>query len=128
MPRKNCKYCKSDKHNIDDCPQVICRNCKQRGHVDWKCEWITQKKKKPIIKKDEKKNKKTDGFLYKRQKAYINNLFIILDNGKKPPVFSCKEEWDDVNDTSQSWINKEINKFYTDTDRIAKKIKKNINK
>ena len=33
-----CKYCKSQEHYIDNCPDIICRLCKQFGHPHWKCK------------------------------------------------------------------------------------------
>ena len=33
-----CKYCKKKDHNIDDCPDIICRVCKLFGHPHWKCD------------------------------------------------------------------------------------------
>ena len=35
---RSCKYCKSPEHKIDNCPDVICLNCKKVGHPHWLCE------------------------------------------------------------------------------------------
>ena len=54
---KYCKYCKKKNHNIDYCPEIICKLCKQYGHPHWKCKL---KKKDisvtPIIKENTKEN------------------------------------------------------------------------
>ncbi len=42
MPPPSCKYCKSESHRIDDCPDVVCLNCKQVGHPHWRCNWSTE--------------------------------------------------------------------------------------
>ena len=32
-----CQYCHSTTHNINNCPNIICRYCKQSGHPKWLC-------------------------------------------------------------------------------------------
>jgi hypothetical protein len=44
-----CKYCKSKEHMIDNCPDIICRICKESGHPHWKCN----------LKKEDKSNRPT---------------------------------------------------------------------
>ena len=34
----NCKYCHMSTHYIDDCPTIICKNCKDIGHPQWLCK------------------------------------------------------------------------------------------
>jgi hypothetical protein len=47
-----CKYCHLDGHLIDDCPTIICKNCREVGHPNWLCQKknttapISPKKKK----------------------------------------------------------------------------------
>ena len=42
MRSARCKYCKMEDHYIDDCPDILCKRCNDRGHPHWKC---TGKKK-----------------------------------------------------------------------------------
>lgn len=44
-----CKYCKSKEHMIDNCPDIICRICKDSGHPHWNCN----------LKKEDKSNRPT---------------------------------------------------------------------
>ena len=55
----NCKYCHLNTHYIDECPTIICKNCKKVGHPQWLC---TQSKL----------NKKTNNI-------NTNNKFSITD-------------------------------------------------
>jgi len=34
----NCKYCHLKTHNIDKCPTIICKICKDIGHPQWLCK------------------------------------------------------------------------------------------
>tara|TARA_B100000683_G_C12230692_1_gene448963 strand:- start:50 stop:322 length:273 start_codon:yes stop_codon:yes gene_type:complete len=36
--KKICKYCKSNEHIIDFCPEILCKICNERGHPHWKCK------------------------------------------------------------------------------------------
>ena len=33
-----CQYCHSKDHTINNCPNIICRYCKQVGHPKWLCK------------------------------------------------------------------------------------------
>ena len=35
---KHCKYCKLTDHYIDNCPDILCKKCNDRGHPHWKCQ------------------------------------------------------------------------------------------
>lgn len=48
-----CKYCKSQNHFIDTCPDIICRLCKQYGHPHWKCK----DKQQPTSQENKQQNK-----------------------------------------------------------------------
>jgi len=47
-----CQYCHSKDHNINNCPTIICRYCKQIGHPKWLCKnkEVNKNKKKFIDK------------------------------------------------------------------------------
>ena len=47
-----CQYCHSNQHNINNCPNIICRYCKEIGHPKWLC--------KNKDNKDNKENELTD--------------------------------------------------------------------
>ena len=47
-----CKYCKSDKHMIDTCPEILCKICNKKGHPHWKC--TVKNNKKEIIETENK--------------------------------------------------------------------------
>lgn len=32
-----CQYCHSKEHDINHCPVIICRYCRQVGHPKWLC-------------------------------------------------------------------------------------------
>lgn len=34
----SCQYCHSKEHDINNCPIIICRYCKQVGHPKWLCK------------------------------------------------------------------------------------------
>ena len=33
-----CQYCHSEEHDINNCPVIVCRYCKQVGHPKWLCK------------------------------------------------------------------------------------------
>lgn len=47
-----CQYCHSKDHDINNCPTIICRYCKQVGHPKWLCKNKDQKPKKKYIEKN----------------------------------------------------------------------------
>lgn len=58
-----CKYCHLKTHNIDKCPTIICKNCKEIGHPQWLCKEKKNVKSNMLEKKycfsDEIKKKNT---------------------------------------------------------------------
>ena len=55
-----CKYCKSPDHFIDNCTDIICRQCKQYGHPHWKCKNKQQNTfQQQSNNKNQKNNKQT---------------------------------------------------------------------
>ena len=38
----NCKYCHDKNHQIDKCPNIICKKCNEQGHPQWLCSEITK--------------------------------------------------------------------------------------
>jgi hypothetical protein len=44
-----CKYCKKNNHEIEKCPDIICKNCKNYGHPHWKCKSKNNISSNPII-------------------------------------------------------------------------------
>ena len=52
-----CQYCHSNQHNINNCPTIICRYCKEIGHPKWLCK-NKDNKDKDREKKNNKKEKK----------------------------------------------------------------------
>ena len=48
-----CQYCHSKDHDINHCPTIICRYCKQIGHPKWLCKNKDQKQKnKKFVEKN----------------------------------------------------------------------------
>lgn len=49
-----CQYCHSPDHDINNCPVIICRYCKQVGHPKWLCKnkGVKNIKKKKFVEKD----------------------------------------------------------------------------
>lgn len=33
-----CKYCRNINHKIDECPEILCKNCNKKGHPHWNCK------------------------------------------------------------------------------------------
>ena len=69
-----CHYCHSCEHNINDCPNIICRYCNEVGHPKWLCK---NKNKKNDKNNKSKKNNEKDIMLYN---YIIENNNIYLDN------------------------------------------------
>ena len=40
-----CHYCHSADHNINNCPTIVCRYCKEVGHPKWLCQNKNNKSK-----------------------------------------------------------------------------------
>lgn len=59
-----CQYCHSKDHDINNCPVIICRYCKQVGHPKWLC-------KNRDKYKDKDKNYKTKKFIEKNIEYYL---------------------------------------------------------
>lgn len=51
-----CQYCHSNTHNINNCPIIVCRYCKQVGHPKWLCTTKEVKDKNSKNKKIIEKN------------------------------------------------------------------------
>ncbi len=51
----NCKYCHLNTHYIDNCPTIICKNCKDIGHPQWLCK-MSKSSPNKTDDKDKKKN------------------------------------------------------------------------
>lgn len=48
-----CQYCHSKEHDINNCPTIVCRYCKQVGHPKWLCKNKGEKQKnKKYIEKN----------------------------------------------------------------------------
>ena len=71
MSKMNCKYCHLSTHYIDECPTIICKNCKKVGHPQWLCSQSKIVKKNnnnfslsnDIIKKKSNDNKTITSYL-----------------------------------------------------------------
>ncbi len=72
-----CKYCKKLDHIIDNCPDIVCKKCKQQGHTHWKCKQ-TGKVVKNVVKK--------------RIPIVSKNINIVTNNN----IFNVLEEEEDV--------------------------------
>lgn len=70
----SCKYCRKNTHIIDNCPEILCKNCKKYGHPHWKC------KKNPIEKNFDKKNSLRNANINTNTK---NKEMVITDNNIK---------------------------------------------
>jgi len=78
----NCKYCHMNTHYIDECPTIICKNCKKVGHPQWLCGTSKNTVKKNNIKINDGnkflllsdeiiKKKSNDNINYKTISSYI---------------------------------------------------------
>ena len=65
----NCKYCHLTTHNIDKCPTIICKNCKEIGHPQWLC------KDKKIVK----------NVINKTKNINLDKKYTFSDELKKSP-------------------------------------------
>jgi hypothetical protein len=76
----NCKYCHLNTHYIDECPTIICKNCKKVGHPQWLCGQSKVNKKNTVKANDNKflllndeiiKKKSNDNINYKTIASYL---------------------------------------------------------
>ena len=84
MKKMLCKYCKSDKHTIDNCTELLCKICNKKGHPHWKCPLNKKEKKKEVIQEidiDDKLIKLPSEIkLYNMNKEYtIEELYALKD-------------------------------------------------
>lgn len=49
MRSARCKYCKMEDHYIDECPDILCKRCNDRGHPHWKCTGKKSSSSKPSV-------------------------------------------------------------------------------
>lgn len=107
-----CKYCKKKDHEIDDCPEIICKKCRIVGHPFWKCRNTTNKKKDK--NKDSKQTLKKPLFKKEQDKTEINqkenskqfglfNRNLIKKHDETPAKINPVEKQDIV--TGESWAN-----------------------
>jgi len=73
-----CKYCKNKNHAIDNCPDIICRICKQYGHPHWKCKKnLTNKSHGPTIQVS---NNTSNNISKKKHRPSKFNTFESTEN------------------------------------------------
>jgi phosphate starvation-inducible PhoH-like protein len=83
MSKMNCKYCHLSTHYIDECPTIICKNCKKVGHPQWLC---SQNKivKKIILTRPAVEAGESLGFLpgdlKEKIDPYLRPLYDALDD------------------------------------------------
>ena len=130
-----CKYCKSTDHVIDDCKEIVCKNCKKHGHVHWKCVYnknndikIQKKEKKEKKEKNEKKNKRNirdnEYLIHKRLRKYISNIFEIYDLGGTIPIEIRNDVWNSEIENND-WQVEEMTKWGLIIEKILNDLKKN---
>ncbi len=68
----NCKYCKKTTHTIDNCPDIMCKICKQSGHPHWRC----RKEKENIVRENHISNKKEESL--EDYLKYLDKEWITL--------------------------------------------------
>ena len=70
-----CQYCHSKEHDINHCPVIICRYCRQVGHPKWLCP-----------NKDNKENK--DNKVKKKYNEKNINYYLKIQNLKWSDVIN----------------------------------------
>lgn len=75
----NCKYCHLSTHYIDNCPTIICKNCKDVGHPQWLCKQKKNSKQNNVkftenkysMSEDIKKKSSSDNIINKNINYYL---------------------------------------------------------
>lgn len=73
-----CHYCHSSDHNINDCPNIICRYCNEVGHPKWLCKNKNKKNDKNDKNNKPKKNNEKDISYYLKLKLKKWSEIIYL--------------------------------------------------
>ena len=78
-----CHYCHSADHNINNCPTIVCRYCKEVGHPKWLCQNKNNKSKtsystsniKPAYKTYDKTHDKTHDKIHDKIHDKVTKVF-----------------------------------------------------
>ena len=80
MSKMNCKYCHLSTHYIDECPTLICKNCKKVGHPQWLCNQSKMNRNNNISNNCSNNNKFMlgDEIVKKKSNDVVNNNYKTI--------------------------------------------------